>query len=222
MTDDVLSTTSRRDADGAPLRSIMIICLAGTLLGASYNWFGLQGPRGWGLPWIATDPLVEMASLEMVAMPPGTAPAEGSDPYATFSSDPLAVAGDPMPDPSLPEIPAVGRPVQIELGAVRMFVEAGGAFLIDARDPYEYEEGHLPGSINLPYETAISDPALLESLDTGGRPIIAYCGGGDCEVSYSLAVELVAFGYERVAVYVGGFPEWQENGLPVTTGGEVK
>jgi rhodanese-related sulfurtransferase len=102
-----------------------------------------------------------------------------------------------------------------------MFVEAGGAFLIDARDPYEYEEGHLPGSINLPYETAISDPALLESLDTGGRPIIAYCGGGDCEVSYSLALELVASGYERVAVYVGGFPEWQENGLPVTTGGEV-
>lgn len=221
MTDDVLSTRSRRDADVVPLRSILIICIAGALLGASYNWFGLQGPSGWGLPWIANDRLAEMAGLEKVAMPPDTGPAEKSDPYATYSNDPLAVAGDPMPDPGLPEIPAVGRPVQIELDAVRMFVEAGGAFLIDARDPYEYEEGHLPGSINLSYETAISDPALLESLDTGGRPIIAYCGGGDCEVSYSLALELVAIGHERVAVYVGGFPEWQENGLTVATGGEA-
>jgi rhodanese-related sulfurtransferase len=219
MTDDVLNPTQRRYADSAPLRSILIICVAGALLGVSYNWFGLHGPRGWGLPWIATDRVAEMAGLEMVAAPTDSAPVEEADPYATFSSDPLAVAGDPQPDPNLPEIPAAGRPVQIELGAVQLFVDAGGAFLIDARDPYEYEEGHLPGSINLPYETAISDPALLETLDTGGRPIIAYCGGGDCEVSYSLALELVAIGYERVAVYVGGFPEWQESGLPVVTGG---
>ena len=219
MTDDVLGTTQRRDADAVPLRSILIICVAGALLGASYNWFGLQGSRGWGLPWIATDPLAEMAGLEMVAAPAEAALVEESDPYATYSTDPLAVAGDPEPDLSLPEIPAAGRPVQIELGAVQLYVDAGGAFLIDARDPYEYEEGHLPGSINLPYDSAISDPALLESLDTGGRPIIAYCGGGDCEVSYSLALELVAFGHERVAVYVGGFPEWQESGLAVVTGG---
>jgi rhodanese-related sulfurtransferase len=219
MTDDVLNPTRRHDADAAPLRSILIICVAGALLGASYNWFGLQGgPRGWGLPWIATDPLAEMAGLEMVVAPAEADPAEVADPYATYSTDPLAVAGDPLPDPSLPEIPAVGRPVQIELAAVQLFVDSAGALLIDARDPFEYEEGHLPGSINLPYETAISDPALLERLDTGGRPIIAYCGGGDCEVSYSLALELVSLGHERVAVYVGGFPEWQESGLPVVTG----
>ena len=151
MTDDVLNPVRRQDADAAPLRSILIICVAGALLGASYNWFGLQGgPRGWGLPWIATDPLAEMAGLEMVAAPGDSVPVEEADPYATYSSDPLAVAGDPIPDPSLPEIPAAGRPVQIELGAVQLFVDAAGARLIDARDPYEYEEGPLPGSINLP------------------------------------------------------------------------
>ena len=183
MTDDVLSTSARRDADAAPLRSIVIICSQASCSEPSYNWFGLQGPRGWGLPWIAKDRLAEMAGLEKVAMPQAPVPRRESDPYATFSTDPMAVAGDPMPDPGLPEIPAVGRPVQIELDAVRMFVDAGGAFLIDARDPYEYEEGHLPGSINLPYETRSAIPVLLENLETGGRPIITYCGGGDCEVS---------------------------------------
>jgi rhodanese-related sulfurtransferase len=221
MTDDVHGTVPQHDRDARALRSMLIICVAGVLLGVSYNWFGLQSPRGWGLPWIAQDPMAEIAALETVAAEANAVGAEQADPYATYSTDPLAVAGDPMPDPNLPEIPAVGRPVQIELGAVELYVDANAAYLIDARDPFEYEEGHLPGSVNLPYDQAISDPALLESLDTGGRPIIAYCGGGDCEVSYSLALELTAIGHERVAVYVGGFPEWQENGLPVVVGGEA-
>jgi rhodanese-related sulfurtransferase len=221
MTDNVYGTVPQRDRDGRALRSMLIICVAGVLLGVSYNWFGLQSPRGWGLPWIAQDRMAEIASLDTVAVDANAVEAKSADPYATYSTDPLAVAGDPMPDPNLPEIPAVGRPVQIELGAVELYVDANAAYLIDARDPFEYEEGHLPGSVNMPYDQAISDPALLESLDTGGRPIIAYCGGGDCEVSYSLALELTAFGHERVAVYVGGFPEWQENGLPVVVGGEA-
>jgi len=219
MTDDVDGTTFRQDTDAAQWRSILIICVAGALLGVSYNWFGLQSPRGWGLPWIAQDPMAEMAALESVIVEPGPAAAAAADPYSTYSTDPLAVAGDPLPDPSLPEIPSAGRPVQIELGAVELYVDVQGAYLIDARDPFEYEEGHLPGAINLPYDRAISDPALLESLETGGRPIITYCGGGDCEVSYSLALELTAFGHERVAVYIGGFPEWREQGLPVVVGG---
>jgi len=221
MTDDVYRTTPRHDRDAGALRSMLIICVAGMLLGVSYNWFGLQGPRGWGLPWIAQDRMAEIAALETVAAEASPAGGEEVDPYATYSTDPLAVAGDPLPDPNLPEIPAVGRPVQIELRAVELYIDANAAYLIDARDPFEYEEGHIPGSINMPYDQAISDPELLETLDTGGRPIIAYCGGGDCEVSYSLALELTAFGHERVAVYVGGFPEWQENGLPIVVGGEA-
>ena len=224
MTDDVYSSTRLRDGDAGLLRSILIICVAGVLLGVSYNWFGLQGRRSWGLPWIAQDPMAEIAALEAVTVEPSPAGVEEADPYATYSTDPLAVAGNPLPAldlPDLPEIPAVGRPVQIELGAVKLYVDANAAYLIDARDPSEFEEGHLPGAINLPYDRAISDPALLESLDTDGRPIIAYCGGGDCEVSYSLALELTAFGHERVAVYIGGFPEWEENGHPVVAGEEA-
>jgi rhodanese-related sulfurtransferase len=74
------------------------------------------------------------------------------------------------------------------------------------------------GALNLPYERAATDPTALERLDTAGRPIITYCGGGQCEVSLSLAHELLASGFPRVAVYVGGFPEWQDAGKPVATG----
>jgi len=90
MTDDVLGTTQRRDADAVPLRSILIICVAGALLGASYNWFGLQGSRGWGLPWIATDPLAEMAGLEMVAAPAEAALSRSNWGRSSFTSMPAA------------------------------------------------------------------------------------------------------------------------------------
>ena len=67
-------------------------------------------------------------------------------------------------------------------------------------------------------EEQLSLPALLESLDTAGRPIIVYCGGGTCEISISLAEELIFAGHQRVAVYMGGYPEWVETGNAIETG----
>lgn len=193
-------------------RSIVMICTAGVFLGLSYNYLGLSDPKGRGLSWIAED------RVEILAGGPSvTAAAQQTDDYTTSNTDPFAIAGA---GDQLPEIPVSDRPVTIELDAVELYVDAGAALIIDARDLEEYNAGHIPGSINLPYETVITDPAALEQLETAGRPIIAYCGGGECEVSISVAYELIALGFERVAVYVGGFPEWEASGLPVARAGE--
>ena len=203
-------------AGDAPWRGVVAILIGGALLGLAYNWLGLVSDRKWGLPWIAEDKFATLAEAETVNSTEASGTVPG-DNYVTNISDPLAVAG--MPQTALPEIPAVGRPVQIELSAVRQLVEAAAALIIDARDLEEYRAGHIPGAINLPYETAVSDPALLENLPTHGRPIITYCGGGTCEVSINLAEELIYFaGHPQVAVYIGGFPEWAEAGLPVESG----
>jgi rhodanese-related sulfurtransferase len=101
------------------------------------------------------------------------------------------------------------------LPIVKKFFEARAAFLIDAREPDEYAAGHIPGAISLPYDQSVTDPAKLESLDTGGKPIIIYCGGGTCEISMNLAFALIEAGHKKVLVYEGGFPEWAEAGLPV-------
>ena len=93
--------------------------------------------------------------------------------------------------------------------------DAGAALFIDAREDWEFAEGHIPGAINLPYEQAITDPAALEKIDQGGKPIVIYCGGGSCEVSISVAWELLGVGKTHIAVYMGGFPEWEEAGFPV-------
>lgn len=200
------------------------IVFIGLLLGLVYNYVGLASDKPWGLAWIGTDRAAEFAELPVVGAAASVPVAASDDPLAppvVISDDPLAPPPTSAPALSLPEIPDVGRPVPINLDALRQFVEADAAMIIDARDAYEFEEGHIPGAINLPYEQAISDPALLESLDPQGKVMVTYCGGGTCEVSISLADELYySIGFKPVAVYMGGFPEWVEAGYAVADGGE--
>jgi len=194
------------------VRGIVAILLIGVVLGLGYNWFGLNSRRPFGVAWIATDKTV-MPVVDLDGAVDGALPASS---YSTDLDDPMAIPTAAVH--SVPEIPAIGRPVQIQLGAVKAYFDAKAALIVDAREADEFAEGHILGAINLPYEQVVSDPARLESLDTGGRPIITYCGGGGCEVSISLAEELFYAGHERVAVYMGGYPSWTEADYPIEEG----
>lgn len=189
---------------------VAAILLAGVALGLGYNAFGLSADPPWGLHWIARDRLARLDKVEDVADGAGSA-----ESYTTNLDDPLAIPGGSPGLDELPEIPAVSRPVQIGLGSLRRYFDADAALIVDARDPEEYAAGHIPGAVNLPYDEVISNPSLIETLRSGGRPIVTYCGGEGCEVSLGVAEELCAAGHARVAVYVGGFPEWVESGNPV-------
>jgi len=199
------------DSGKEALRGIVVILVCGVLLGLAYNWFGQISEQNWGLSWIAEDKLAAFAESELVS----AGEPVGDDDYWTDIDDPLAVPASAAVDLGLPEIPAAGRPVQIELQALKQYFDAGAALIIDARDAEDYADGHISGAMNIPYTEALGDPQRLEELDTAGLPIITYCGGGNCEVSLSVAEELFFVGHERVAVYIGGFSEWAEAGYPV-------
>jgi rhodanese-related sulfurtransferase len=209
--DESVNTASTDMA--TPTRGLLWLVVATLFLGGVYNYIGLRSQPGWGIPWIATDRLAQLRDTPVVDADP-TAPAAAAP---VMSDDPLAIPAQPAA--SLPPIPDVGRPVEIALGALAQYVDASAALVIDAREDWEYAEGHIPGAINLPYDEAVTDPVRLEALDNRGLPIVTYCGGGSCEQSLSLAWELYGFGHTPVAVYMGGFPEWVESGRPVERGG---
>ncbi len=191
--------------DSTPGREMVVILITGLLLGAGYNIIGQRSDPRWGIDWIGEDRLENLPTLEALA---GT---DGLPSAYTDIDDPLAIPATA----GLPEIPNVGRPIKIPLATLKQFFDADAVFIVDAREADEFEIGRIPGAINLPYDQAITDPELLENLDTGGRPIVTYCGGGSCELSLSLAEELFYSGHEKVLVYVGGFPEWQAAGFPI-------
>jgi rhodanese-related sulfurtransferase len=153
------------------------------------------------------------------APPSGVAPTQkgsgdaGSTPSATSGAVP-----EPRRAAPLPFIPDSDQPIQVQIATVKRFFDARAALFLDARDPAEYEKGHIPGAIRLTNAEAQTEPQRMKALPVQGRPTIVYCEGGTCEASLELARFLLESGFKKVLVYMGGYPEWDAAGHPVERG----
>lgn len=153
------------------------------------------------------------------------APPAGAATARTGSSEPApttpAAAGS-VPEPRraapLPFIPDSDQPIQVQIATAKRFFDAHAALFLDARDPAEYEKGHIPGAIRLTNAEAQNEPERMKALPVEGRPTIVYCEGGTCEASLDLARFLLESGFKKVLVYMGGYPEWDAAGHPVERG----
>jgi len=197
-------------------QGIFAIVAAGSLLGIAQNALVRYGNPKSGLAWSYTAPKLD--SLDDIAPAAAAADSQpgGIHPLPPDMNDPLQIVGSAAS--GVPDIPDVGRPIQIQTSKVKAFFDAKAATIIDAREPAEYAEGHIPGAVNLPYEQVATDMERLENFDAQGKPIIIYCGGGTCEVSMNLGFSLVGAGKKKVLVYMGGWPEWVSSGYPVAVG----
>lgn len=87
-------------------------------------------------------------------------------------------------------------------------LEQGEVQLVDVREPYEYEAGHIAGAIHI---------ELVELTDKAGSldsdlPVVCHCRGGSR--SAMAAEALRASGY-RASNMAGGLQAWAEAGLPL-------
>lgn len=92
---------------------------------------------------------------------------------------------------------------------------------VDARDPQQYDEGHIPGAYQFDYYHPESQLAAVLPLSQIAERVIVYCHGGDCEDSLLAAGFLREAGQlpaEKFSIYRGGFTEWYTNNLPVELG----
>lgn len=89
----------------------------------------------------------------------------------------------------------------------------GAPLVLDVRDAGEFEAGHIPGSLNIPYGEL---PARHGELPRD-VPIAAVCSGG--KRSGMAASILQREGFESVVhVGLGGLDTWQLKGNPMETG----
>lgn len=105
-------------------------------------------------------------------------------------------------------------PLPVELAEVRE-LQGSTTLFIDARSRTAFAEGHLPGARSLPRREEIAGVGALQAEVPLNTPLIVYCSGYDCNDSFELAERLIVAGYRQVRIYEGGFPEWQDAGLPV-------
>jgi len=86
--------------------------------------------------------------------------------------------------------------------------------------------GHIPGSLNVPISSLLTDGALKDkdelaaAFAAGGiditRPVITSCGSG--VTACGLALALAILGNEKTFVYDGSWSEWGASDAPIETG----
>ena len=104
-------------------------------------------------------------------------------------------------------------------------LQAAGVPLIDVRVAAEYADGHLKGSISIPYREksakavnfdAGQDEFAVNKLPADKKaPIVIYCNGPSCWKSYKASVAAIKAGYTSINWFREGVPAWQAKGLPL-------
>ena len=83
--------------------------------------------------------------------------------------------------------------------------------VVDVRDQEEYNEGHIPGAINIPVAIFASQSEVLDKK----KMIIVYCNSGGR--SYNAYRKLMKLGYKDINQAI--FADWKEQNFPVESSG---
>ena len=86
--------------------------------------------------------------------------------------------------------------------------QAEGAVVLDVREPDEYEQGAIPGSMHIPRGTLETNIEMR--LPDHSTPLVVICAGGTR--SAFAAKTLNELGYGDVVSVMGGFNQWKDEG----------
>jgi rhodanese-related sulfurtransferase len=104
----------------------------------------------------------------------------------------------------------MARVPAIDVNQLRQQLAAAPApFLLDVREPWEFEAGHVPGARLIPL-AELEDRVNEVPRD---RAILAICHSG--QRSLAAAGYLLHLGYTTVSNVDGGTATWIERGYPV-------
>jgi rhodanese-related sulfurtransferase len=113
---------------------------------------------------------------------------------------PLAVPGEEAsPVPSI-------TPAELHARQAKPFV-----LVVDVRTKQEYDAGHVPGALNMPYGES-NELSMMVGW-AGADDVVVYCQKG--AQSRLAEAELLEGGVKGVRHLEGGFEAWKQAGLPV-------
>ena len=93
--------------------------------------------------------------------------------------------------------------------------DSGKAIFVDARSQLNFEDGHIKGAISLPVGQFDLMVEKFKQNYPLSQPIITYCSGRTCNDSHHLAQMLFENGFDKVSVFIDGYPGWETEGYPI-------
>jgi len=176
---------------------------AGHAAGSLNVW--IDGPQfaervSWFVP--PDRPLVLLAETEgEVARALSSLARIGLDEVQAYAVGSATVGASGLPVAELPNVTAPELARRLQTGA--------DLVVLDVREPFEWEEGHIAGALHIPMREV---PGRAGELPQD-RPIALVCRGGPR--SSLVGSLLLARGLTRLTNVWGGMTGWMEAGLPV-------
>jgi rhodanese-related sulfurtransferase len=98
-------------------------------------------------------------------------------------------------------------------------VESGEVAIVDTREPEKFEQGHIPGAVNVPagengVDSHSEEFAAKFAEATEGKPALLYCNTGN-RASRATDALTNEHGVEGARSLIGGVKLWDDLGLPV-------
>jgi rhodanese-related sulfurtransferase len=100
----------------------------------------------------------------------------------------------------------------LKLDEIKQMIDSGEYEVVDVREGWEHERGHIPGSRNVVLARILANPQGTQFRD---KTVFV------CEIGERSAVAsemAVALGVRDVVNFRGGHKAWREAGLPLDTG----
>lgn len=101
----------------------------------------------------------------------------------------------------------------VPLDQFKPFVEEHQGIILDARPEIFYRLGHIPGAISLPRDSFEEQYKTVRPIleHQPRKLIVVYCSSAECKDSRLVQTSLINLGYPDVAVFLGGWSEWEKS-----------
>ncbi|HLX13176.1 MAG TPA: rhodanese-like domain-containing protein [Bacteroidota bacterium] len=93
----------------------------------------------------------------------------------------------------------------------RLLKEKRGVF-VDAREPDEFDAGHLPGAINIPYLESENHFNQMMQIPQDTL-IVVYCSSSECPLGRDLIDFMRGMDFKKVMLYDEGWEGWTKAGM---------
>ena len=110
--------------------------------------------------------------------------------------------------------PIVDPEIEVTPERAKELLDRGEAVVVDVREPYEREAGHIEGSRHVELERVASQAETLPK----DQPVVFHCRLGARSAMAAQAFRQA--GYDAWSM-AGGLKAWDDAGLPIAGGGKV-
>ena len=87
------------------------------------------------------------------------------------------------------------------------------AIFIDVRLKNWFDEGHIPGAVNIPF-SQFNDNNLAKVVSKD-QEVVFYCYGMNCEYANTASDRALVWGYQKVYYFTKGYPAWLAAAYPI-------